>query len=482
MVLRAGVVAADTTTTVVDVPATNGVQRFLYIRPDNPVATIVHLPGGEGSLGIQGDGTMTTQVAVCSPIVRNRAAYAQRGLALALVDATSTGFVGEFSDIREVVRHVQGRDNVPVWIVGGSASTATVAIVARDLPSTSPVGVIFYSPANLPSTLAAAVRRPALVIYHPEDAGAFGAQVHNALTSAPVKERVVVQGGSNSGCGYHLFQGRDAEFVAQTAGFIERHNASLATVNYQGLWWRSPAGSEDGWGLNLAHQGDILFGTWFTYGADGQPMWYVMANGAKTGERAYSGTLYRTTGAPFASYDRAQFRAFEVGSATFTFADADNGTFAYTVDGVSQTKPITRQVFASPVPRCAPGSPSATNFQDIWWAAPAASEDGWGVNLTHQGSTLFGTWFTYGASGQPVWYVMTTSRVGDAQRYTGPLHRTTGSPFQSYDASRFQASQVGTATFDFSGASAGTFSYAVDSISQSKAITRMAFSSPTACN
>jgi hypothetical protein len=34
-----------------------------------------------------------------------------------------------------------------------------------------------------------------------------------------------------------------------------------------------------------------------------------------------------------------------VGTATLTFADGNNGTFAYTVNGVSQTKAITRQVF-----------------------------------------------------------------------------------------------------------------------------------------
>src|SRR5262249_40371998 len=32
-----------------------------------------------------------------------------------------------------------------------------------------------------------------------------------------------------------------------------------APVNYQGLWWAAPAGSQSGWGLNLAHQGDVIF-------------------------------------------------------------------------------------------------------------------------------------------------------------------------------------------------------------------------------
>ena len=38
--------------------------------------------------------------------------------------------------------------------------------------------------------------------------------------------------------------------------------------------------------------------------------------------------------------------------ATFTFADGNHGTFAYTVNGVSQSKPITREVFVSPGTVC----------------------------------------------------------------------------------------------------------------------------------
>ena len=33
-------------------------------------------------------------------------------------------------------------------------------------------------------------------------------------------------------------------------------------ANYEGLWWNSPAESESGWGINLAHQGDTIVATW----------------------------------------------------------------------------------------------------------------------------------------------------------------------------------------------------------------------------
>src|SRR5688572_9476208 len=115
--------AAATTTTVVDIPAaTGGTQRYLHIRPDAPIATLVQLPGGDGTLGIQNDGSMNTQTGQCNPVARAREAIADAGIAIAMVDATSRGFIYDYQDILEVVRHVRARDNVPVWVIGGSAS------------------------------------------------------------------------------------------------------------------------------------------------------------------------------------------------------------------------------------------------------------------------------------------------------------------------------------------------------------------------
>ena len=130
--------------------------------------------------------------------------------------------------------------------------------------------------------------------------------------------------------------------------------AAGATPNYQGLWWRSPAGSESGWGVNLTHQGDIIFATWFTYDSARQGMWVVMPNGRRTSGSAFAGELYRTTGPAFdaAVWNAASVQATQVGTATFTFTDAGNGTFAYTVNGVAGSKPITRQVYASPATVC----------------------------------------------------------------------------------------------------------------------------------
>ena len=259
-------------------------------------------------------------------------------------------------------------------------------------------------------------------------------------------------------------------------------------LNVQGLWWRSPAGSESGWGVNITQQGGILFATWFTYDTDGNGMWLVMSEGRSVGPDSYVGTLYRTTGPAFNAnpFNPSQVSVTPVGTATFSFTDANNGSFVYTVNGVSQTKSITRQVYSAPVPACTADSTgaSSTNFQDLWWRSPAGSESGWGVNLTHQGDIIFATWFTYAADGRGMWLVMSDGRRTTGNTFSGPLYRTRGPAFNAspWNPSQVTVTQVGTGTFSFSDANNGTFAYTVDGVSQTKSITRQVYGNPpTVC-
>ena len=70
-----------------------------------------------------------------------------------------------------------------------------------------------------------------------------------------------------------------------------------AAVTYNDLWWIP---SESGWGTNIAQQGDTLFMTFFVYGTDSKPTWFV-AQLARTGTSAagqpvFTGKTYVTTG------------------------------------------------------------------------------------------------------------------------------------------------------------------------------------------
>ena len=110
---------------------------------------------------------------------------------------------------------------------------------------------------------------------------------------------------------------------------------------------------EAGWGLNVAHQGDTLFLTWFTYDVDGTPLW-LSATAPKTGPAAYAGTLYRTTGPTFYAvpFDPTKVLATVVGTSNLSFTDGNAGSFAYTVNATTQTKSIARQILVAPGTVC----------------------------------------------------------------------------------------------------------------------------------
>ena len=114
------------------------------------------------------------------------------------------------------------------------------------------------------------------------------------------------------------------------------------------LWWNS---AENGWGVNVAQQDDILFLTFFIYGANGQPTWVSASsvqfqNTNSAGGLVYSGTLAQTTGpyygAPFSS---APVTATAVGSVTFTASTTTTATLTYNVGSTSVTKQLTRLTF-----------------------------------------------------------------------------------------------------------------------------------------
>ncbi len=262
--------------------------------------------------------------------------------------------------------------------------------------------------------------------------------------------------------------------------------------NFEGSWWNAPGGSESGWGINFAHQGDVIFATWFTYDAAGRAWWLSMT-AIQTGDNVFSGTIYETRGPAFNAvpFDPKAVSYHAVGAGTLTFGDADNGAFAYTVNGIAQTKAITRTVFGN-LPVCTfgaqPDLSTATNYQDIWWAA-AGSESGWGIHFTHQDDVVFATWYTYDFDGTPLWLSVTAPKIASGV-YSGTLYRTTGPAFSAvpFDPVNVVRTPVGNATLTFGDGDNATFAYTVTlgnppvRVTQTKQLTRLVFRAPgTVC-
>jgi peptidoglycan hydrolase-like protein with peptidoglycan-binding domain len=205
-----------------------------------------------------------------------------------------------------------------------------------------------------------------------------------------------------------------------------------------------------------------------------------MPAGTSQAGGGFAGSLYRTTGIAFAQINGSPASNPSpalVGSGRFIFTDADHAVFNYTVNGVVQQKALERQRFSSPnsCMQTRAARTFATNYQDLWWN-PA--ESGWGINLTHQGDTIFATWFTYGAGGRGLWLVAPDARRQPTGEYRGRLYRTSGVPFDRIagaPATTGNPADVGEVTLTFTDGEHGRLAYSVEGVVQSKAIERQVF-------
>lgn len=120
---------------------------------------------------------------------------------------------------------------------------------------------------------------------------------------------------------------------------------STPVATYGDLWWGGQA--QNGWGVAINQQYRTLFAVWYTYDEAGRTVWYVVPGGEWSAANVYRGAAYRTTGSPWlgAAYNPGAFNAQPVGTVSFTFNDLNNATMTYTIDGVSGSKPLSRQPF-----------------------------------------------------------------------------------------------------------------------------------------
>ena len=262
-----------------------------------------------------------------------------------------------------------------------------------------------------------------------------------------------------------------------TGAYNLRMRADNVDTNYTALWWNA---NESGWGLNISHQGDTLFGTLYTYDASGNPAWFSMSAGAKQADGSYLGELVTSTGPAFNSvpWNPNAVARTVVGNMRLSFTAPDSGTLTYNVGSAQVTKAITKLNFAG-VRECtwdASNRSNSENVQDLWWGGIA--ESGWGVNFAHQGNIVFATIFTYDASGQPRWFVMSAGKQTTAGTFSGPLYRTRGPAFNAVPFTPITAAdntEVGTLTLSFTNGNTGTMTYTVNGVQVVKSISRFEF-------
>ena len=117
---------------------------------------------------------------------------------------------------------------------------------------------------------------------------------------------------------------------------------SAPAINYTDMWWNA---GESGWGISLTQQFGIIFAAWYTYDATGKAIWYVVPNCPVSGTGC-AGPIYQVNGGePLTTAWNGTSPAVVVGNMALAFSDAANGTMSYTLNGVSSSRVIGRQVF-----------------------------------------------------------------------------------------------------------------------------------------
>lgn len=121
--------------------------------------------------------------------------------------------------------------------------------------------------------------------------------------------------------------------------------ATTYSVDFTDIWWNA---NEDGWGVTVTQQGEVVFATFFIYGPDRSARWFSAALFPAAGPVSvvkFSGDMFRSAGSFYGDATFTKDPAAKVGTATLTFNSATTGTLAYTIDGVAVTKQIVRQSF-----------------------------------------------------------------------------------------------------------------------------------------
>ncbi|MDT8990514.1 alpha/beta hydrolase [Curvibacter sp. APW13] len=239
---------AQASAQVVDLPTRPGVsQRLLVLAPESPKAVVVNFAGGHGGLQISPTGTLGWGEG--NFVVRTRKLWVEQGLAVLVIDAPSDRQVPPYlagnrqtpehaADVGAAVVWARERFRQPVWLVGTSRGTQSVAYLATELQGAqAPDGIVLTSSIatdpkgrSVNAMPLERVRVPVLVVHHEKDGCSLCAfsdvpPILDKLTQSPRKELISFTGGVSRGdpceaMAFHGYNGIEAEVVARIAAWI----------------------------------------------------------------------------------------------------------------------------------------------------------------------------------------------------------------------------------------------------------------------
>ena len=236
-------------------PRPNVKLKVLMIEPEKPSAVLVLYAGGIGTLDLDSTfGIPSIGKSKQNFLVRVREKFVESGFVVALPDVVSDreGYSGvhrmsedHSKEIHNIVSYLKKRYPLPVWIVGTSLSSFTVAnaaitqgdqikgaIFSSSIAKSIPKWSIYKKyPAGVVNMDLSSVKIPVFIAAHKEDGCEVsppeGAElIKNGLTSAPKVEVKYYTGGSTpvsqpcDALSQHGFLGIEDQVVADMVAFV----------------------------------------------------------------------------------------------------------------------------------------------------------------------------------------------------------------------------------------------------------------------
>ncbi len=184
LLVGASAASAQNSGTLFNVPTRNNVTVALYWHPNQGASTtLVLFPGGAGGFGRIENGRPNGS----NFLVRSLPEFVAQGFNVAIIgrpsDRNDLDYAdrvtdAHLSDIGAVLKFVKQQSEAPLWLIGTSRGTVSVAHAAIHLPRDSLAGVVLSSSivdlrktGTLPSQALAAIAVPVpvLVIHHTRD-------------------------------------------------------------------------------------------------------------------------------------------------------------------------------------------------------------------------------------------------------------------------------------------------------------------------
>lgn len=232
----------------------NVTQKFILIKPDNPVATVILFAGGKGNLNLSLIGD-TPNIGWLNDnfLVRSKVEFVRNNFMVAIVDSPSDqkseeGMYGGFrhskehvQDIDAVIAYLRQMKNIPIWIVGtsrGTESATNIAIYSQQKPNglvvTSSVTVSNKNGKSITQMDLDKIVIPTLIVAHKKDKCKVtpptdAKKIANALTHASkVEVKIFVDGNKpiSKPCkakSYHGFLGIEEKVVDYISDFIKEN-------------------------------------------------------------------------------------------------------------------------------------------------------------------------------------------------------------------------------------------------------------------